>query len=90
MWWFSWEFWLAATLVLLIVDAVLGLSFYLVPFAAGSAVLAGLYMLGLESIDLQDWKTVATVYAGVTLVLAVVLRKLFRQQADKSTDINDY
>lgn len=90
MWWFTWEFWLAAGLVFLIVDALLGMSFYLVPFAASSAVLALLYGLEIESLDLQDWRVVATVYAAATLILAIALRRLFRQQADKSPDINDY
>ncbi len=93
-WLLRYEFWLIAALVLVAIDVLLGLDFFLLAFGIGSAV-TGASLLFQDDLPLpytENWEALLTFFAILSLLILVPMRRLLQKAGDShsETDINKY
>ena len=93
-WLLRYEFWLIAALVLVAVDVLLGLDFFLLAFGIGAAVTGG-SLFFKDTLPLPytgNWDTLLTFFAIFSLLILVPMRRLLQKASsgDEGGDINRY
>lgn len=93
-WLLRYEFWLIAALVLVAIDVLLVLDFFLLAFGIGSAV-TGASLLFQDDLPLPytgNWEALLTFFAILSLLILVPMRRLLQKAGDShsETDINKY
>ena len=93
-WLLRYEFWLIVALLLVAIDVLLGLDFFLLAFGIGAAVTGG-SLFFKDALPLPytgNWEALLTFFAIFSLVILVPLRRLLQRASsdDESSDINRY
>ena len=93
-WLLRYEFWLIAALVLVAVDVLLGLDFFLLAFGIGAAVTGGALFFK-DALPLPytgNWEALLTFFAIFSLLILVPMRRLLQKASsgDEGGDINRY
>jgi Membrane protein implicated in regulation of membrane protease activity len=88
------EVWLIGALVLIAIDVLIGLDFILFAFGLGAGVV-GLSLLFNDTLPLpytENWESMVTFFAVVSLLILVPLRRFARRPAPGQIqdDINKY
>ncbi len=90
-WFLLWQFWLAAALLLLIIEMTLsGLLFIFLPMAIASLALSGLYLPFMDGAGIpQDWWFMLVVFGIISLIASLIIQRLIAKKSNNK-DINDY
>lgn len=93
-WLLRYEFWLIAALLLVAIDVLLGLDFFLLAFGVGAAATGG-SLFFKDALPLPytgNWEALLTFFAIFSLVILVPMRRLLQKASsgDEGGDINRY
>ncbi len=90
-WFLLWQFWLAAALLLLIIEMTLsGLLFIFLPMAIASLVLSGLYLPFMDGAGIpRDWWFMLVIFGIISLIASLIIQRLIAKKSNNK-DINDY
>ena len=93
-WLLRYEFWLIAALVLVALDVLLGLDFFLLTFGIGAAMTGGslFYKDALPLPYTGSWEALLTFFAIFSLLILVPMRRFFQKagSGEDGSDINRY
>lgn len=93
-WLLRYEIWLIAALVLVAIDVLLGLDFFLLAFGVGAAVTgASLYFQDALPLPYTgNWEALLVFFAVFSLVILVPMRRYLQRASsgEEESDINRY
>ena len=91
-WFFSPEIWFAVAILLIIVDLLVGLEFFVLSSGIGALAIAILlWAQEREVVTLfSSWREVAISFALLSMVSVIVVKKFVRRREGEEADINDY
>ncbi len=81
-------FWLALGLALIAADVLLGLGFFMLPWGVSALLLAAI--LALFPYLMVSWVEALGLWAFLSVIVLVPLRRFYGRRRDGQKDINEY
>ncbi|MFP6564088.1 MAG: hypothetical protein VCC68_06360 [Myxococcota bacterium] len=91
-WVFVPELWFTLAIVLIILDIVVGMDFFVLPIGVSALTVAGLLWAQSHGVfDIfSSWRQIAIFFAVSSVVAVGVVRRVFQTRRAADRDINDY